>query len=180
MYKIITTPHPTLTQVASEVKQFDKKLLQIIEEMKQTLDATVDPEGVGLAAPQVDKSLQLFLAKPKKEGPTAIFINPHILERTEAKKSKKTSKKEMLEGCLSIPNIWGNVTRSSTVTLAYQDEKGEKHTETFNGFMATIIQHEVDHLNGILFTKHVLEQKNPLYKSHKDDNGEDVFEEIKI
>ena len=82
---------------------------------------------------------------------------------------------------LSLQDIWGIVERHSTVTLSYLDATGKKHDkEKFTGFMATIIQHEVDHLNGILFPKRVIEQKNKLYKSSKDTKGETVFEEIAI
>jgi Glu-tRNA(Gln) amidotransferase subunit E-like FAD-binding protein len=85
-----------------------------------------------------------------------------------------------LEGCLSLPNIWGEIARKPSITLSYLDKKGKNHTKTFKGLFSVIIQHEVDHLNGILFPKKVLEQKGKLYKSHKNEKGEDVFEKIEI
>lgn len=181
MFEIITTPHPTLKKEARSIKRFDKKLQTTISEMHKTLDATRDPEGVGLAAPQVDISIRLFLAKPDPEGKTKVFINPKILKQDKIiiPKSKKTTGK-LLEGCLSIPRIWGHVARSKTLTLQYQDETGHQYTEEFSGFMATVIQHELDHLNGILFTTRVLEQNNKLFKEVRDDNGESEFEEIKL
>ena len=85
-----------------------------------------------------------------------------------------------LEGCLSIPKIWGKVKRAKTLSLRYQDEKGNIHKEKFSGFIATIIQHETDHINGILFTQRVLEQKGKLYQTGKDEEGKEVLEEIII
>lgn len=189
MYTIVTTPDPVLTQVAKPVASFDKKLKKIISDMEVTLAHTSDPVGVGLAAPQVGISLQLFLARPTEKAPTMHFINPVILSQSEVEQStKKLSKKQrkeaeekkILEGCLSMPNIWGHVTRSQRVELSFQDSTGKKYTQTYTGFMATIIQHEVDHLNGILFTKHVLGQQEKLYRSYKTKNGEEEFEEIKL
>lgn len=193
MLKIVTAPNPVLSQKAKAVKKIDKSILNLILEMKKTLDLAKDPKGVGLAAPQVGKSLRIFIMKPSGSLPISTFINP-VIKKLESKKEipslsnsakietkkPKKSKGKLLEGCLSIPSIWGNVTRAKTVTLSWQDEEGKTHEKTFTGFPAVIIQHETDHLEGILFPKHVLEQKDQLYKSHKDKKGEDVFEEIEI
>lgn len=193
MYKIVITPDASLLEKASPVEKFDKKLREIISEMQKTLDATVDPVGVGLAAPQVGISKRIFLAKPDAHGQTLVFINPEVFEvskiaavpsfanskKVEKKKPKKSQGK-LLEGCLSIPNIWGNVARKDTIKVVWQDENGKKNKQTFTGFPAIIIQHELDHLNGLLFTKHVLEQKEQLYRSYKNKAGEDEFEEIEI
>ena len=85
-----------------------------------------------------------------------------------------------LEGCLSIPKIWGKIKRAKTLTLRFQDEQGREHEEQFTGFLATIIQHETDHTNGILFTQRVLEQKSKMYQTGKDDDGKEILEEIII
>lgn len=155
--------------------------------MKKTLDKTTDPKGVGLAAPQVGKSLRIFIAKPTDNSKILVFINPEIIERSlevdyvkrpRKDTSKKASKK--LEGCLSLPTIWGPVLRASSLTLNFLDEHGKSHTKPFKNFMATIIQHEIDHLEGILFPKRVLEQKGTLYKSSKNKKGEDEFEEVDL
>lgn len=187
MLKIVTAPNSVLSSIAKPVAKVDSSVLKIIKEMKETLAATTDPKGVGLAAPQVGKSLRIFLAKPTDESKVLTFINPEIIEKSSEvdyvnrpKKdiSKKASKK--LEGCLSLPTIWGPVLRAQSLTLSYLDEHGVHHKQKFDGFMATIIQHETDHLNGALFPKRVLEQKGTLYKSHKNNKGEDEFEEIEI
>lgn len=193
MYDIVVTPDKVLLENAKSVTNFDKKLKRIAEQMEQTLHATVDPVGVGLAAPQVGLSLRIFQMKPTEKSKVTTFVNPVIenvsneegipeftnSSSVEGKKPER-SKNKLLEGCLSIPSIWGNVTRKKEVTLSWQDLDGNKFKQTFSGFPAIIIQHEVDHLNGTLFTKHVMEQKEQLYKSHKDEKGEDVFEEISL
>jgi peptide deformylase len=160
--------------------------------MEVALASASDPEGVGLAAPQIGKSLQIFLVKETPDAQLKVFINPKIenfkdkpVEKTEPKpdkKEKKTRKEKgvQLEGCLSLKDIWGVVKRHDEVTVSYKDENGTKHTKTFDGFMSIIIQHETDHLNGILFPKRVLEQNQKLYKSVKNKKGETEFEELEI
>jgi len=194
MLKIVSAPNPALSQLAKSISKVDAKILKLIGEMNQTLSSARDPIGVGLAAPQVGKSLQIFIAKPTIKSPIRAFINPEITQKTEIThltiprgrvmrlnvSSSEKSQGTKLEGCLSLPNIWGQVKRNPEITLSYVNEKGKNHKQKFNGFMATIIQHEIDHLQGILFPKRVLEQKGKLYKSHKDEKNEDVFEEIDI
>jgi peptide deformylase len=183
MLKIVQAPDPVLAANAKPVERIDENIRMLISEMIKTLEAAHDPEGVGLAAPQVGRSLRLFIIKQTPESPVTVYINPVIEKITPVKKLSKRKNKEKnvkLEGCLSLQDIWGVVRRSSTVTLSYQDEHGMSHTKKFTGFPAIIIQHEFDHINGILFPKRVLEQQEKLYKTKKDKNGEIVFEEIKI
>ena len=160
MLTIITAPNPILSQTAKEVSKLDKNILKFIEEMKQSLESAKDPIGVGLAAPQVGKSVRIFIAKPSDKSKVLIFINPKILTKSSEKDYVKRPKKDAsekaskkLEGCLSLPNIWGPVLRSSSLILFYLDQNGNTHKEKFSGFLSTIIQHELDHLNGILFPK---------------------------
>lgn len=184
MLSIVKAPNEVLSAPAKPVGKIDKNTLRLIEEMKQTLNHTRDPEGVGLAAPQVGKSLQLFLAKPTPKSPFLVFINPKIVSESETmqelKRPKKSKSPGKLEGCLSLVNIWGTIKRHATLTISYLDEQGKPHTKKFGGFLATVIQHEIDHLQGILFPKRVLEQQGKLYKSHKNKKGEDEFEPIEI
>jgi peptide deformylase len=180
--KIVIAPNPVLSNISKPISRVTPSIIKIIEEMKKTLDKTTDPKGVGLAAPQVGKSLRIFIAKPTDNSKISIFINPEILENSQKiniMKSKENDSKK-LEGCLSLPSIWGPVDRSSWIILSYMDELGNQHKQKFSGFLATIIQHETDHLNGILFPKRVLDQKGTLYKSHKNKKNEDEFEEIEI
>lgn len=188
MKSIVCAPSSVLTSLAQTVTIFDKRLEMLIDEMKTTLLATKNPKGVGLAGPQVGQSWRIFLTRPKEESVMRVFINPEIILRSEDQtdgplrlsEASVPERENKLEGCLSIPKIWGKVKRAKTLSLRYQDEKGNIHKEKFSGFMATIIQHETDHINGILFTQRVLEQKGKLYETGKDDEGKEVLEEITI
>lgn len=198
MLTIVTAPHAVLSKKAKKVEKIDKAILSLVREMKVTLENTRDPEGVGLAAPQVGKSIRLFLMKPSKDAPAVVCVNPEIIafeDKKATRKQKKArpqsseaadnggqEKKEnvILEGCLSLPAIWGEVKRHDKTTLVYLDENGKKQQEIFSGFSSTIVQHECDHLQGILFPKLVLEQKNLLYRTMKNEKNETVFEEIKL
>ncbi len=189
MLKIVQAPQEVLSKKATPIHKIDKSVTKLIEEMTEALENAKDPEGVGLAAPQVGKSVQLFIVKEALNSPIAVFINPTINEFIDNPKKQEEEEKQekeknedgvQLEGCLSLKDIWGVVKRHDAVVLSYQDEKGLQHEKKFEGFIATIIQHECDHLQGILFPKRVLEQSNKLYKSSKDKKGENVFEEIEI
>lgn len=195
MMKIVQAPEPVLAQVAKPVATIDKAIHNLLQEMEVTLAHASDPEGVGLAAPQVGKSLQIFIIRQTPKSPLLTFINPEVKEFfdettkhdvhqseniAKSKRKAKIKKGVQLEGCLSLKDIWGIVKRHYGVVLSYQDEKGDKHTKKFEGFLATIIQHEYDHLQGSLFTRRVLEQKNQLYKSIKNKQGETEFEEISL
>ena len=163
--KILTAPNKILTTPTKEVKRFDKRLKRLIENMIETLKVQDDPPGVGLAANQVGESLSLFILWADHRKKPKAIVNPKILKKLKGKKKK--SKKVELEGCLSIPKIWGEVERAEKVLLEYFDEKGEKKKEWFEGLEAVVVQHEVDHLNGILFTSHVLKQGKPLFKEEE-------------
>lgn len=178
--KIVQAPDAVLATQAKEVKKIDKELLTLIEEMKHTLVTASDPEGVGLAAPQVGQSLQLFLMKPDKKDPITVVINPRIEFEGEFVERKTKSGHDMLEGCLSIKDVWGTTKRAKKVQMTYMDEHGQTHTEVFENFPARVVQHEYDHLQGILFPRRVLEQGGKLYKSHKNKQGEEEFDLIEL
>ncbi len=199
MLSIVQAPNAVLAQEAKPVAKIDKSVLALLKEMVVSLEAASDPEGVGLAAPQIDRSLQIFIVKYGPDSPILTFINPKIESFFEdpaveakahrakqsrairkAKKKSGIQKGVQLEGCLSINKIWGVVKRHYGLVLSYQDEHGTEHKKKFEGFMATIIQHEYDHLQGVLFPKRVLEQDNQLYRSSKNKKGETEFEEIEL
>jgi peptide deformylase len=127
-----------LRKKAALVKSFDQNLKKTIAEMKKTLLGT---NGVGLAANQVGVDLSLFIAKPKNKF--YVFINPVIEVFGEPVL--------MEEGCLSLSGKWGYLERYPEVKINYQDVWGKKKTLRAKGLLAQIIQHEVDHLNGLLF-----------------------------
>lgn len=171
--KILRTTDPKLRQISRPVEKADKKLLELIKELEQTLKAQNDPEGLGLAAPQIGEFRRVFIVLHPKTQKVEVFINPELV------KTKKTSHKspitnhqpEFMEGCLSLPHYYGPVRRSESVTVKYVvPEKTatgyvlSANRQTFRGFLAHIIQHEVDHLNGIFFVDRLLEQKRKLYQ----------------
>jgi len=174
MLKIVRIPNQILNNPVKPISVIDEKFKKLVYEMEETLIAQDDPPGVGLAGPQVGENLAVFIIKPTPASKTKVFINPKILKSGEGsndkdKKLGKKSKNLKLEGCLSIPRIWSPVKRSGRVLLEYQDLAGEKVTKEFSGFEAIIIQHEMDHLKGILFTQRSIEQNLPLYEEK---NGE--------
>ena len=110
------------------------------------------------------------------DGNQKVVINPKILKvENKKKQAKKKKEKNLLEGCLSLPHYYGPIKRPNFIKIKYQNELGKEITEEFKGFIAQIIQHEIDHLNGIIFIDRVLEQKSPLYKF----SGED-WEEVEL
>ncbi len=178
MKPIVKIPNTVLSTPVQPVTSFDKKLKKIISDMKTTLLHAENPKGVGLAATQVGIPLAIFLTRPKEKDAIRVFINPNIISRDDPKPN--ADKTNQLEGCLSIPGVWGTVNRSPKLTISYQDEHGTKSEEQCSGFLATIIQHEIDHLQGVLFTQRVLEQKNKFYQTTTDEQGKEVLEEVTI
>ncbi len=165
---VVKVPNPVLTSQVKPVKKFDAKLSKLIKDMGDTLVAARDPEGVGLAAPQIGLGIALFVTRPDKRAKIRAYINPLILKIEELALTgkKQDNHKTTLEGCLSIDRIWSPITRPQRVLMSFQTPDGEKHEEWFEGFKAVIMQHEVDHLNGILFTARAMEQKSPVYEEH--------------
>ncbi len=147
---IVKIPNKILTTKAAPVKKVTPELVALARNMLDTMEAA---DGVGLAAPQVGKSIQLFVArleKPRKgreeeHVPETILFNPRITKR-----SKATTK--ATEGCLSIPGVTGVVERPAAVSVTGLNEHGKKVTIAAEGLYARVMQHEIDHLNGVLFT----------------------------
>lgn len=193
---IVFVPDPRLTAPAKAVERIDKKILRVVREMKTTLVNTKNPKGVGLAAPQIGVLYRIFITRPTQDSPIEVFLNPEIIwmskevseikrpastQRGEPEDGKRSIRKDKkLEGCLSIPNIWGYLKRPSKVKLRYMDLTGITHEREFSGFTSTIVQHETDHVNGILFTQRVFEQKEKLYHIEKDEKGEEKLVEVEI
>jgi len=169
MLKIVHAPHAVLSKSVRPVKKIDKKIRELVYDMEETLVIQTDPEGVGLAAPQVGVDLAIFVMKPRPTDETEVFINPKIVERKPLTTKDDEEEDIKLEGCLSIPRIWGPVDRVDKVLVEYQDLAGEQKKEWFSGLKSVIVQHEIDHLQGVLFTQRVLEQKGKLYEEK---NGE--------
>lgn len=170
--KLVKAPDPRLKIKTKPVKKVSPGLIQTLKEMILLTKTFKDPEGVGLASTQVGLDESFFVAKNGQKFISV--INPKILR--ENKQTKK-----YFEGCLSVPNMWGEVKRSISIKVSYQDTKGKTVAVPLKGTLAWIFQHEIDHLNGILFSNRVLEQKGKFYKyTGKDKTGADTFEEITI
>jgi peptide deformylase len=173
--KILQSGDVILRTKSKPVSSVDKKVKDLVKDLKDTLAIQKDPEGVGLAAPQIGKNLQVFICNYKNFK--RVVINPKIVSISPMSKTtkEKKSKREILEGCLSLPYYYGPLKRSPKVEVKYLNEDGEKVTEEFKDFDAQIILHEIDHLNGVLFIDHLLEEKKPLYKVENDE-----WEEVEL
>jgi peptide deformylase len=170
---IVVYGDPVLRKVAEDIDKNYPGLEQLIKDMFETM---YQASGVGLAAPQIGKAIRLFIvdtepfvddesdedddeftAEERKELKNfkKIFINARILEESGEEWKFK-------EGCLSIPKIREDVSRPPKLTIEYLDEKFVKHTETYDGLIARVIQHEYDHIEGVLFTDRVSPFKRKL------------------
>jgi len=166
MAKIVQKEDSVLREIAKPVDPADiagGKIQKIIQDMKEALER--EPDGVGLAAPQIGIPLRIFIISHrafeidedaednliKKEPPEKvadmIFINPEIVNISR-------KKRWTAEGCLSVRWLYGNTRRAEKATITAYDENGKKFTRGASGLLAHIFQHEVDHLNGILFIDH--------------------------
>ena len=177
--KIITVPNPILRQKSKPVGKIDKKIKQLVKDLVDTAKAAEEPKGVGLSAIQIGKPVRVFVIKRGKKF--IPFINPQITWRSKKKLSQALEEEELfLEGCLSVPSFYGFVDRPCAVKLKWQDLKGKIREEKFEGKQSAYVQHELDHLNGILFVDRILEQKQKIYKLERDKEGEEVFIEVEI
>lgn len=160
---IVAYGDPVLKKETDEIESDYPFLNELIADMFETM---YEANGVGLAAPQVGKSIRLFIVdasafsedEPELEGFKKVFINPEMIDETGEKWTFN-------EGCLSIPGIREDVIREPEITLEYFDENFMLKEETFKGIAARIIQHEYDHIEGILFTDRIKPLKRRLLKS---------------
>lgn len=161
--------NPVLRKVAKPIEKDHEGLEKLLKDMRETMD---NASGVGLAAPQIGKAIRIFLVdttpfaddedlseeERKFLGEfNKVFINPQIIEETGEEWA-------FSEGCLSIPDIREDVFRQETVTIKYLDENFNEHTDTLSGIAARVVQHEYDHIEGILFTDKLSSLKKKLIK----------------
>lgn len=146
-----------LRTICQEVVPTDENLRYLIARMYTTVQSEEKP-GVGIAAPQVGINRRVFLVQrmDKKDEPFEFFINPEITWYSKVLRRGD-------EGCLSIAETYGQVYRSLAIQITYYDLSGEHFQEVVEGFTAVIMQHEFDHLNGVLFTDRIKEQENNQY-----------------
>lgn len=153
---------PVLRKVAEDITPDYPKLDELIKNMHQTMDHS---DGVGLAAPQIGLSIRLVTVNldclsedfPEYKDFRRTYINPHILEIGGEEET-------MEEGCLSVPGIHEAVKRGTKIRVKYQDENFEAHEEEVTGFLARVMQHEFDHLDGKLFIDHISMMRKQMIK----------------
>ncbi len=162
---IITYPDARLKQVAEEVTSFDSALSEFIHNLDETMVA--GPGGVGIAATQVGVMQRIVIVdvsnypriKKAKHHGHLILINPEILDWQGMKKGR--------EGCMSVPDFTGNVIRAENIVISALDENGNQHEYEMEGFEARAVQHEIDHLDGLLFLDRLVSRRNDLFKRKK-------------
>ena len=157
---ILETPDPRLRVISTPVETVDDALRALIDDM---FDTMYDAPGIGLAAIQVGVPKRLIVMdlqeKEDEEGKPIreprVFINPEILDPAE-------EQSVYTEGCLSVPDQFADVERPARCRVKWMDEKGEQHDELFEGMLATCMQHEMDHLEGIVFIDHLSRLKREM------------------
>lgn len=157
--EVLTIPDPRLRQVSEPVEHFDAALREFVCDLEQTMRSS--PGGVGIAAPQVARFQRIVIvdvsSKPKiKNHGRLILINPEITEWQGMEKGR--------EGCMSVPDYTGNVIRAKSIGLNAYDEFGELHSYECDGYEARAIQHEVDHLDGLLFLDRLVSRRADLFE----------------
>lgn len=164
---IVAYGHSTLKKMSVDIDKDYPGLDQLIEDMFETMYAT---NGVGLAAPQINKNIRLFVMDaepfkedyPEGEGMKKVLINVHILEEEGEEWSFE-------EGCLSVPDIHEGVMRKPRIKIQYLDEKWEQHEEWVEGIVARIMQHEYDHIEGKIFVEYLSNMRKMLLKRKLND-----------
>ena len=149
---IIILPDPKLRLVSKPVERIDEALRKLIDDLVETMH---DAPGVGLAAIQVGEPIRLLVAdvaKKEEEPNPQVFINPEVTWRSDERATYE-------EGCLSIPEYYAEVERPASVRARYLDRYGKKQEILAEGLLATVLQHEVDHLDGVLFIDYISKLK---------------------
>jgi peptide deformylase len=174
VYPIFVYGSPVLRKVAKEIDKNYPKLNEFIENMFETMQKS---DGIGLAAPQIGESIRLFVINgaPWAEDDESLryfkktFINAKIYERSGDDNIYN-------EGCLSLPGIREEITRKSQIKISYYDENFELHDEEFDGLKARVIQHEYDHIDGILLIDHLPPLKRKLLKRRLTDISKGIVD----
>jgi len=151
---IVKYGHPALRMKARRIETINDSIRELAEDMIETMEVA---EGIGLAAPQIAESMALLVINSgliEEDAPPKVYINPVILA--------EEGTLSMEEGCLSIPDIREDVRRPEEIKIKYQDLDGAQHEEECTGMLARVLQHEIDHLNGVLFVDRISQIKRQL------------------
>lgn len=167
----VTLPGNEIRQKSDAVIAFDKSVADVVKDLTETAEVQADPIALGLAAPQIGVFKRIFVARIRNKFKH--FVNPQIIKYAPKEVS-------LMEGCFSVPKLYGNVIRPSEVEVRYQDMHGKHQTTSYKGLAAKIIQHELDHLNGILFVDHVHEQNGKTFRVVKSKDGNEEFVEAPL
>lgn len=154
--KIYTYPEKVLREETKKITTFDEELKTLVVDMADTM---YDAPGIGLAAPQVGKTLKLIVvdrSTDEHQQSYLTLVNPEITSHEGTQLDE--------EGCLSIPELVGKVTRHKKIKVTYQDIDGEARELEAEDRFAVVLQHEIDHINGVLFLDHISSLKRSLYK----------------
>ena len=181
--KIIVVPNPSLRRQSEPIKSFGKKTQSLAQALIETMrQAEEESQGVGLAAVQIGVQKQMLALISHQGKKAEIIINPQIVWQDKKQTTGSRGRKTDYEGCLSVPGLWGIVKRSVKVRVKHQDLKGNWQERDFQGFLSRVVQHEIDHLKGILFVDRVMEQKSQLFqiqsKSVSDKSGKNQENEL--
>ncbi len=153
--ELVKAPDPRLKAVSAAIPEVDKKLRRFMDDMVETMYAA---NGIGLAAIQVGVPKRIAVIDLDPRGPNSKVI--YIVNPKVVRASDELTKYN--EGCLSVPEIWDDVRRPARVTVDYQDENGTRQTLAAEGLLATCLQHEIDHINGLLFIDHLSKLKRSI------------------
>lgn len=173
---ILEVPHEILRAKSKDLTDIHSNNAQAqIKTLTDTLENAHDPEGVGLSFPQIGLNLRGFATF--LDHKMRVYLNPEILDQDDKTTlGGRTKDRPTLEGCLSIPWLYGPVPRSKKIKIRAYDEHGVEFTKTMSSFRARLFLHEYDHLEGVLFTDYTMRDNLPLYLLDQD-KGE--FTEIK-
>jgi peptide deformylase len=153
--RIITIPDSVLRKQAKAIERVDDELRRLMDDMLATM---YDAPGIGLAAPQIGISRRLIVMDPAKEDAPStplMMVNPEILERSDELRLHE-------EGCLSIPDVTAEIERPARTRVSYLDRAGKQQEMELEGIWSTLVQHEIDHLNGVLFIDYLSRLKRDM------------------
>lgn len=170
---ILSVPNPILRKKSTAIDRLTPEIQAKVAELVAAMKAAHNPEGVGLSFPQIGYNLRGFVTYLEER--IKIYLNPIILDMSEEKTLGGTTERPTLEGCLSIPWLYGPIWRAKKIKIQAIDEHGVEFTKTLSSFPARLVQHEQDHLDGILFTDYTMKEQLPLYLL---DNDKNKFVEI--
>jgi peptide deformylase len=152
---LIILPDPILRQVSKPIETMDGEVRKLADDMLETM---YDAPGIGLAAIQIGVARRMLVLDVSKEGEDKkplVFINPEIVASSDARSVYE-------EGCLSIPDYYAEVERPAGITVKHLDRDGKEQVTEADGLLATCLQHEIDHLNGVLFIDHISKLKREM------------------